>query len=76
MEVNLYVIHDTLAERSGPIFEAYNDEVAVRAFHRIVAKEDIAEDCELTFLGTLDHETNELKAFSKRILEIDLKESE
>lgn len=74
MIMQVYVIRDLLAESSGPIFEAVNDEVALRQFNKIVKDNDIGDDLELVFVGTFDHEKDEMKVFGKRVLDIDMRE--
>lgn len=58
--MNLYVIHDLLAEESGPIFESKNDATALRQFKRVF--EDRPDSDRSSFkllrLGTIDHTTS------------------
>ena len=42
--MRLYVIKDRVAETNGPVFEAVNDGVAMRAFRSILAKEITSPD--------------------------------
>lgn len=59
--MNLYVMHDKLAEESGPIFEAKNDAVATRAFHNLLS--DCAgrvSEYALLRLGVVDHAINKI----------------
>lgn len=44
---NLYTIYDVLAEEAGPIFEAVNDKVALRAYGQLLA--DVPVDSRSTF---------------------------
>jgi len=58
---NLYVVYDTLAQESGPIFEAKNDEVAKRAYDQLVEKMSPAErqTFVLNYVGQFNDETME-----------------
>lgn len=60
--MNLYVVHDMLAEESGPVFESKTDATAVRAFRRGFEKLPAGEAREfrLLRLGTIDHATNQM----------------
>lgn len=61
MTMNLYVIYDTLAKESGPVFEAKNHDVAIRNVNREL-REKITnpEEFILLHVGTIDHESNRL----------------
>lgn len=54
MKSNLYVIRDKVAEECGPIFQAPNDGVAVRAYRNLTSDANPKEDYELLFVGTID----------------------
>lgn len=59
MKVNIYTIYDTVAKECGPIFQAKNDEVAVRAFHGLIGDTPNvkATDYEIYCLGEFDTES-------------------
>lgn len=52
--MNLYVIYDTAAEYSSPIFESKNDATAAREFRKVKTndKDPARDDYELYRLGT------------------------
>ena len=58
MKVNIYTIYDTVAKECGPIFQSKNDDVAVRAFHSLLAETSnvMTTDYELYCLGEFDTE--------------------
>lgn len=62
--MRIYAVRDTLAEETGPIFEAKNDAVASRKFKMLVdgSKVNIAE-LRLYVFGEIDHETDSLMAY-------------
>lgn len=60
MEVCIYSIKDTVAQEFGPIFQAKNDDVALRNFHSALLKVPNPEEYELYYLGTFDVDTGSL----------------
>jgi len=62
--VRLYVIRDLVAEESGPVFEAKNDQVARRGFRQALerGKGGYAE-FKLMCIGEYDHDKDFLQAF-------------
>jgi hypothetical protein len=61
MNTKLYVVHDLVAQESGPVFEAKNDEVAMRKFRKMITDQNNViqpSDYQLLSLGEMDHETN------------------
>lgn len=58
--MNLYVIHDRVAQESGPVFEAKNDAVAVRNMRNTLLENQAAKPLEFALLrvGTINHETS------------------
>lgn len=56
MKNNIYTIYDKLTEEGGPLFEARNDKVAIRAFHRTLKGHDNKDDFTLLRLGVYDYE--------------------
>lgn len=58
--MNLYVIHDKLAEESGPLFEAKNDATASRSFNQLIEQNPGTRVTEFALLrlGSIDHATN------------------
>lgn len=63
MVTRLYVIFDSVAEESGPIFQAKNDAVALRQFGNLQKKEGFSDEFSLWCFGSFDHETMELVSF-------------
>ncbi len=59
MKVNIYTIYDSVAKECGPIFQAKNHDVAVRAFHSLMAETSnvISTDYDLYCLGEFNTET-------------------
>lgn len=53
----VYSIRDRLAKKCYPLFEAVNDEVALRSFRQIVVDQRIAEDSELWRVAEFDRDT-------------------
>lgn len=63
MKYGIYTIYDRPAEVSGPVFQAKNDEVAIRMLADLVMRTDVvAEDFVLYRIGTWDDETREMIA--------------
>jgi uncharacterized protein YehS (DUF1456 family) len=60
MLMNMYVVYDRVAKESGPVFEAKNDDVALRKLRHEFesAKVDIQDDMKLYRVGIIDHEIN------------------
>ena len=58
MKVNIYTIYDSVAKECGPIFQAKNHDVAVRAFHSLMAEASnvLSTDYDLYCLGEFDTE--------------------
>ena len=58
MKVNIYTIYDSVAKECGPIFQAKNHDVAVRAFHSLMAETSnvMSTDYDLYCLGEFDTE--------------------
>ena len=58
MKTNIYTIYDVVAKESGPIFQAKNDEVAVRVFNSLISDVTNAKatDYEVYCLGEFDTE--------------------
>ena len=58
MKKGLYVVFDKLAKEAGPIFEAKNDDVAVRNFKRMLQENKSLQVAEfdLVRIGTFDSE--------------------
>jgi len=50
----LYVVHDTVADEYGPIFEAVNDQVAHRSFKTILKQATYPDDFQLVSLGYIN----------------------
>lgn len=42
--MHLYVVHDRLAEESGPVFTAKNDDVARRMYQQLIANEKVSPE--------------------------------
>ena len=56
--MNLYKIHDKVAESYGPLFEAVNNGVAGRAFRNMLSQEVTHPgDYDLVCIGTIDDGT-------------------
>lgn len=59
--MNVYVLHDVLAEESGPLFEAKNDAVAVRQVVNDMDKIRLKmSEFLLVCIGSFNHGTNEM----------------
>ena len=58
MRMQIYAIRDFVAHESGPLFEAKNDEVALRQFDRLVKDSENRNDFELFCVGSYDHESD------------------
>ena len=56
MKVNIYVVFDKLAVECGPVFESVNDDVARRAFKRMISGQQGVnlDEYELTCIGQLN----------------------
>lgn len=55
MKASIYVILDTVAEESGPLFEAKNDGVALRNFAKIVKDNEFGHEFKMFRVGWYDH---------------------
>ena len=58
MKVNIYTIYDTVAKECGPIYQAKNHDVAVRAFKSLISDTPNVNvsDYDLYCLGEFDTE--------------------
>lgn len=56
--MGLYVVYDTVAHESGPVFEARNDRVALRNYDILMKDIKYRSDYHLLFLGSIDHQSN------------------
>ncbi len=56
--MGLYVVYDKLAEESGPVFEAKNDQVARRAYNQILGQNKVnsADEYALYKVGEIEKE--------------------
>lgn len=56
--MNLYSLKDVVADEYGPVFEAKNDDVAIRVCKQIPQKSPdiVLSDFELYRIGDFDHE--------------------
>ncbi len=69
--MNLYVVYDTVAVESGPVYEAKNDGVAWRNYGALLAKTVDKSDFMLLCVGSIDHVNNVVSALSNpRVVEI------
>lgn len=69
MVSRLYSVYDRVAEEYGPVFEARNDAVAIRAYKDLFAKSlhGPLNEYDLTFMGFIfDHDTGDLVATDPR----------
>ena len=57
MRNNIYMIWDKVAEQGGPLFEAVNDNVAVRSVAITLSKVPSIDDYELLCIGEIDNES-------------------
>lgn len=57
MKINLYTIWDSILQESGPIYDAKNNEVAIRNFKTATKNMVPREDFELHLIGWYDAET-------------------
>lgn len=61
MVFELYTVRDLLAEESGPVFQAKNEAIAQRNYHRMMEEQKLnPEEYELTKVGTFDSEEGTL----------------
>jgi len=58
--MKLYTIYDNVAESTGPLFEAKNDEVAKRKVIQMMPEVAIPSDYELFCVGEINHESHPL----------------
>ncbi|MBA7542298.1 hypothetical protein ES705_34619 [subsurface metagenome] len=59
---NMYVIFDSVAKESGPVFECKNDGVALRSFSKMIESNQDKEEFHLFLVGEMDHETNVIQS--------------
>lgn len=59
----LYVIYDKLAAESGPVFEAKNDQVALRQFKKAIEPASNKNEYQLYRIGAYDNEKLECTSF-------------
>ena len=65
--MKLFTIYDKIAGESGPLFEAKNEQVAIRQYDQLISQqEDILskDDFQLMCVGEYDHETMDLLNYS------------
>lgn len=58
----LYCIFDEVAKEYGPVFEAKNDDVAIRNFNSSLTQVAFKSDFSLFCVGSIDHETGIISA--------------
>lgn len=69
--MKLYVIYDKIAEKSGPIFHADNDAVAIRGYNRLVNNGEIEpEDYQLMCVGEYDDRTMDIQTCLPCVVEV------
>lgn len=57
MIMNLYSVNDIVAGEFGPLWQAKNDQIAIRQYHTILKDvKDFREDYQLMRMGTYDTE--------------------
>lgn len=63
----LYSIYDMMANKYGPIFEAFNDEVATRQYCLLLDKIDkrFRKDYKLYSIGSFDFQNGRLDPFER-----------
>jgi len=62
--MKLYVIRDLIAEESGPVFEAKNDQVAGRGFRQALERSKGGpSEYRLMCIGEYDHDKELLQPF-------------
>lgn len=68
-KMSVYTIYDKMARLSGPLFESYNNETAIRTFHNIFKDNKITspEDFELWKVGEFDRDNIQLFLFQEKI---------
>lgn len=64
MRMELYVVFDRVAGRSGDVLEAVNVGVALRQFQRVQLKSEFPKDYRLLRVGFIDHETSIITALA------------
>lgn len=64
----LYVIYDTVAEEAGPVFDAKNDAVAVRACHQSLGQVSSVSEYQLICVGHICPDTCQLEVCSPRVI--------
>lgn len=65
MKMRIYAIRDKLAKETGPLFEAKNDDVAMRNFDQVVQKTGKSEEFLLIGFGSIDHESDDIELYDK-----------
>lgn len=60
MKQFMYCILDKVACEYGPIFEAKNNNVALRSFQKVI-KDQIVSDFDLYIVGSVDHEAGKVE---------------
>ena len=71
MITNIYTIRDKVAEEVGPLFQAKNDQVAIRQFKHLIKDSENPEEYELLCLGDFNDQTIELATGKIKIIKID-----
>lgn len=72
--MNLYAVYDTLAQESGPLFEAKNDEVAKRSFMNLIFRGEVLrpDEYSLFLIGRYDHENMEVFVHEKVKIDVEV----
>lgn len=63
--MTVYAIYDTVAQESGPLFEAKNDGIALRNFENFLGKTHLVDDFRLYAVGEYDKESMVLVGYEK-----------
>nr|WAE43350.1 MAG: hypothetical protein [Microviridae sp.] len=76
VDMKLYVIYDILAEECGPVYEAKNDDIAVRMYKRLWEKEPAGRSNEfwLFCVGEIDRKNMEINAVKATRIELNVSE--
>nr|QJB21670.1 MAG: nonstructural protein [Microvirus sp.] len=76
--MRLYVIYDTVAEEAGPLFQAKNDEVAIRQVKNMLSQEKLVRpsDYKLYHLGSFDQNTMTLTSYDPENVPFEVEKDE
>ena len=76
MVMLLFVVYDTIAGESGPVFEAKNNGVALRKVDELLKAVKFRNEFKLLCVGSIDHETNVVTVDGTVEVDISLEEED